>query len=416
MRVISVITPTHRNRWLERAYESIATQKLPQDWIFEWVVVTNGELAAEWVANAFSDGRVHAIQYRDENRNVGALKAFACAKATGEILVELDHDDELRPGCLEAVIRAFETSPTPAMVYSDAVSIRDDGTFHTFGPDYGWTYRHVDGVPVPNSPALLPQNVARLWYSPDHVRAWHAETYKAVGGHDPTLEICDDVDLTCKLFAIGPVVNIPDWLYTYHVHGENTWLKKNKDIQVKAWEIYRKRIETVTLAHCKRHNLPAWDIGGAYCPRAGWNVVDISQPCHLQADLNNDWPFKDNSVGAFRAHDALEHLRDSIHTMNEAWRCLVPGGVFMIEVPSTDGRGAFQDPTHVSFWNINSILYYGRFNQRRFIQPRFKGLFHVILAEDHYPSQWHERLKILYTRFHLAAIKPGYSPYGVDSI
>ncbi len=29
-----------------------------------------------------------------------------------------------------------------------------------------------------------------------------------------------------------------------------------------------------------------------------------------------------------------------------------------ILVPSTDGRGAFQDPTHVSFWNINSFMYY----------------------------------------------------------
>ncbi|MFM6367255.1 MAG: class I SAM-dependent methyltransferase, partial [Dolichospermum sp.] len=37
---------------------------------------------------------------------------------------------------------------------------------------------------------------------------------------------------------------------------------------------------------------------------------------------------------------------------------LKPGGIVDISVPSTDGRGAFQDPTHVSFWNINSFLYY----------------------------------------------------------
>ncbi len=29
-------------------------------------------------------------------------------------------------------------------------------------------------------------------------------------------------------------------------------------------------------------------------------------------------------------------------------------GWFLSQTPSTDGRGAFQDPTHVSMWNSNS--------------------------------------------------------------
>jgi hypothetical protein len=51
-------------------------------------------------------------------------------------------------------------------------------------------------------------------------------------------------------------------------------------------------------------------------------------------------------------------LEDRIHTMNELWRVAKPDGVIDIRVPSTDGRGAFQDPTHISFWNINSFMYY----------------------------------------------------------
>ena len=54
----------------------------------------------------------------------------------------------------------------------------------------------------------------------------------------------------------------------------------------------------------------------------------------------------------------IEHLRDSLHTMREMYRVLAPGGYAVLSVPSTDGRGAFQDPTHVSFWNENSFLYY----------------------------------------------------------
>ncbi|MCL2877455.1 MAG: class I SAM-dependent methyltransferase [Acidobacteria bacterium] len=82
------------------------------------------------------------------------------------------------------------------------------------------------------------------------------------------------------------------------------------------------------------------------------NNVDIV------ADLNERFPFEDNSVDMVRAHDAIEHLPDKIHTMNEIWRICKPNATVDILVPSTDGRGAFQDPTHVSYWNINSFLYY----------------------------------------------------------
>jgi len=77
-------------------------------------------------------------------------------------------------------------------------------------------------------------------------------------------------------------------------------------------------------------------------------------------DLDKPWPWETSSVHYIRAIDIFEHLRDSIHTMNEAYRVLKPGGILEILVPSTDGRGAFQDPTHVSFWNVHSFSYYSR--------------------------------------------------------
>lgn len=78
----------------------------------------------------------------------------------------------------------------------------------------------------------------------------------------------------------------------------------------------------------------------------------------LVHDLSRSFPFADNSVEHLRAFDAIEHLPDRILTMNEIWRVLKPEGIAEIFVPSTDGRGAFQDPTHVSYWNRNSFYYY----------------------------------------------------------
>jgi SAM-dependent methyltransferase len=90
-------------------------------------------------------------------------------------------------------------------------------------------------------------------------------------------------------------------------------------------------------------------------PDAYW---DFTKGLFKQADLSESWPWEDSSVDHIRAFDIIEHLPDKIHTMNEAWRVLKHGGTFEIAVPTTDGPGAWQDPTHVSYWNINSFKYF----------------------------------------------------------
>lgn len=90
----------------------------------------------------------------------------------------------------------------------------------------------------------------------------------------------------------------------------------------------------------------------------GYVNVDIAPPADLIADLRESWPWPNASVTEVLARDIIEHLPDKIHTMNELWRVLAPGARATIEVPTTDGPGAFQDPTHISFWNRRSFLYY----------------------------------------------------------
>ncbi|NMF56988.1 glycosyltransferase family protein [Pseudanabaena yagii] len=102
------------------------------------------------------------------------------------------------------------------------------------------------------------------------------------------------------------------------------------------------------------------DLGCGIWKPEGFIGVDIyaSPNIDVVANLNRRFPFSDNSADIIRAHDVIEHLDNKIHTMNEIWRISKPNALIDIRVPSTDGRGAFQDPTHVSFWNLNSFLYY----------------------------------------------------------
>lgn len=114
------------------------------------------------------------------------------------------------------------------------------------------------------------------------------------------------------------------------------------------------------IKHKLQSNVLRVDLGCGTNKHGNYVGVDVhpASGADIIADLNQQFPFPDNSVDEVRAHDIIEHLPDKIHTMNEIWRICKPGAKVDIRVPSTDGRGAFQDPTHVSFWNINSFLYY----------------------------------------------------------
>lgn len=78
----------------------------------------------------------------------------------------------------------------------------------------------------------------------------------------------------------------------------------------------------------------------------GFVSVDICPPAEIIADLSKRWPWPDSSVDEVLALDIFEHLPSKLHTMNELWRVLKPGGKATIEVPcAAHGTGAFQDPT-----------------------------------------------------------------------
>jgi SAM-dependent methyltransferase len=104
---------------------------------------------------------------------------------------------------------------------------------------------------------------------------------------------------------------------------------------------------------------------------------DIPQDRMVVADLNKPWPFYNGEVDHFRAYDIIEHLRDKIFTMNEMWRCLAPKGTVEIAVPTTDGPGAFMDPTHISFWHERSFMYYEAGNPYR---ERFANNYGIVAA------------------------------------
>lgn len=406
--MISVITPLSKsgNPYIEAVYESLCKQT-ETEW--EWIVLENH-------GGVFTDGdedkRVHVFQ--SDKEGIGALKKEACSYAKGDIIVELDHDDLLTPDALELIKRAFEDGAD--FVYSNFAEFHSDTWApNVYSKDFGWQSRpfEYEGHELVEmlAPPPTPQNMRLVDWAPNHVRAWTKKAYDEVGGHDETFQVIDDHDLVTRFYLAGKrFMRINKCLYLYRVHEQNNVKTQNERIRDLTWGVYNKTIWAMAEKWSRDNRLSLIDLcGGVDCP-AGYTPVDLHGP-GIICDLNKTWKIPESSVGLLRAFDAIEHLKDPIHTMNEAYRVLAPGGFLMIHVPSTNGLGAFCDPTHVSFWNKLSFRYYTDKRFSRYLHD-YRGRFQVVRVIEWFPSEWHRENNVPYIEANLIALKPGYEPMG----
>lgn len=369
----SIITPTHiKNAFLLDLYKSIKAQTY-SNW--EWIIFLNGEATPDKVEKEIQDDpQVKLVVSLEENKCVGYNKNKAFHLGTGDVLVEIDHDDLFTPDCLEELKKAYEANPDAGFVYSD------DAIWHMkeepapYSASYGWKNYKYDW----NGKSLLAHHsfpasshsVSYIWYAPDHVRSWKTSLYKEIGGHNPQLDICDDHELMIRTYLKTKMVHIPKVLYIYRITGENTWLERNQAIQQRTRELHNQYAFDLACKDAKDRGLSIVELGGGINPKAGCEInIDLDDG-NLKHDLNEGIPLPDNSVGVIWASHIIEHLHDKHKIMKEMHRVLADGGWCFIEVPSTDGRGAFQDPTHVSYWNENSFWYYTKANKAAFIRNR----------------------------------------------
>lgn len=415
---ITVITAHHSdtNAFILEGYQSLCAQDY-QSW--DWLIVTNN--GGDIPLPILQDRRVSIIPAGPtEAPCIGYLKRLACQNARGEVVVELDADDLLTEDCLSTVAKEFERTEAN-LVYSNCAEFHHETWLpNSYSAYYGWVSRPwewhghklVETVEFEPSPHMM----RMVWFAPNHVRAWRASAYWGVGGHDGSLGVGDDHDLMCRFYlgsGKGQIVHVDKCLYLYRIHEANSVKAHNEAIQMASWGNYNTYIRRLAEHWCDLEDLPKVDLGSRFNKPAGYIGFDrlpgpgVNHVCNLSQGI----PCEDNSIGLIRAYDFLEHMPDPVSMMNEIWRVLVPGGWLLASVPSTDGRGAFQDPTHVSFWNENSMLYYSSSQYAAFI-PEFRGRFQVSRVATLYQSEWHEQNKISHVEAQLIAVKPEYKPIG----
>ncbi|MER5427725.1 glycosyltransferase [Streptomyces sp. NPDC002588] len=405
----SVFTPSHRPRYLDECLATLQAQTCA-DW--EWIVVLNN--GARWRPE-HPDDRIR-VEIADDVVGVGAAKRRACELARGEILVELDHDDLMAKACLAELAKAFDAHPEAVLVYSNTAQITEDGKRDDdrFNEAHGWHYEEVrvDGRTLlqVRSMAPTPHNVAYIWYAPNHVRAFRRDAYVKAGGYDATRTVLDDQDLMCRLFHVGDFHHIPRCLYLQRMHPANTQRDPeiNAHIQRETVALYDKYIEANALAWTHRRGLLALDLGSARRKPPGYTGVD-KQPgegVDIVATLPDRLDLPDDSVGLLRAVNFLEHVPAKVPLINELYRLLAPGGMLLVSTPSSDGRGAYQDPSHVAYYNENSFWYYTDDQYRAFV-PDLEARFQSSRLATYFPSEWHSEKNISYVVANLIAMKDG---------
>lgn len=369
----SVITPTHlKNAFLDDLFDSLVEQTY-DNW--EWILYLNGGASVEGLSSKIiRDNRVKIIVDTENNPCVGYNKNKAFHLGTGDVLVELDHDDMLLPECLEELKIAVEANSDCGFFYSDAAVYHMTSEFIPFNSIYGWSHKTIkwkdrDLISMNSFPASS-RSVGYIWYAPDHVRAWRKELYHEIGGHDPKLSICDDHELMIRTYMHTKMHHIPKCLYIYRITGDNTWLERNQEIQTTTVKIFQENAFRLACRDAQLRGLDIVELGGGINPKEGCNINIDQEEGNLKWDLNNGIPLPDNSVGVIWASHIVEHLHDKHRIMKEIHRVLADGGWAFIQVPSTDGRGAFQDPTHVSYWNENCFWYYTKADKAAFIRNK----------------------------------------------
>lgn len=70
------------------------------------------------------------------------------------------------------------------------------------------------------------------------------------------------------------------------------------------------------------------------------------------------YPFRDNSIEEVLLINILEHLPNTIRIIEVIWRICKNGAMVKITVPYYNSRGAYRDPTHVTFFKEQTFDYF----------------------------------------------------------
>ena len=219
-KTFSIFTCTFNTpqKFIDRLYKSLLAQTYG-NWNW-WILDDTKSNDTVDKIKSLCDPRITVVKNVTRHGNIGFNKHMIAMMCDGDYLVEVDHDDELTPDCLEKLLECYTKSGAD-FVYSDCLEIIDghpiDYTDNfSFGQGY---YRDevVNGVPYQHV-AITCRNInvksiRGIYALPNHVRSWNKEFYHKIGGHNTEISVIDDMELLIRTFLYGRMAKVDKVLY-----------------------------------------------------------------------------------------------------------------------------------------------------------------------------------------------------------
>ncbi len=236
--LVTVFTPAYRTgEKIFRPFRSLKEQTYPN---WEWVIVDDsdddGRTFERLTHLAKKDHRIKVFKPWEHSGIIGKIKNWACSLGKGQILAELDHDDELTDYALDYVVKGFEQFPEAGFLYTDCAEIYEDGTNFTYREGWAFGYGSYTDVEYKGKTYksgsggnINAKTIRHIVSAPNHLRAWRRSFYESIGGHNPELHVADDYEVLIRSFLKTRILRIPKLCYLQYI-GSTAQQVRNKDI------------------------------------------------------------------------------------------------------------------------------------------------------------------------------------------
>jgi glycosyltransferase involved in cell wall biosynthesis len=222
---VSVVIATYnRANFLPETIDSVLQQRFQDS---ELIVVDDG--STDDTRTLLESYRSRVSYLYQENQGPSAARNLGVRHARAPWIAFQDSDDLSKPDHLETLYTYANEHPKCGMVFANGAYL--GGSYRkreTIIPQAKSRRLAHDGVRLVD---LFEKSVVRLQAS-----LISQEAYRAVGGHDESLRICMDLDLSFRLFMQYPVAYLDRVVFLYRRHesnaGRNEELRLTENIRV----------------------------------------------------------------------------------------------------------------------------------------------------------------------------------------
>lgn len=232
---VSVVIATYnRGARIARTLDSVLAQTRPPS---EIVVIDDGSTddTAAWIRSHYPDVRLFTVS----NGGSSASRNRGAERAVGDVLVFLDHDDDMLPHCVETLVGLLERFPDAAAAFADheLLNVVDGQHFrdhHTEQP----AFHRLRQIPVrataPGGERTYGRELYYAMLSGNLLQqpwAVRRAAFADVGGFDPGIRYCEDWDMYTRLVRTH-VVAVTDRVVSIHyIEGGNLHRVSGQDVQ-----------------------------------------------------------------------------------------------------------------------------------------------------------------------------------------